>query len=80
MNTKVSLLRNPLVALAPAEDGYLAYDAAMFQSEYFAAVGPERAAQYLARALAEGFGYQGEPRSKRHASELIDQLLKGRAA
>jgi predicted TPR repeat methyltransferase len=28
MNTNARLLRNPLVALAPAEDGYLAYDAA----------------------------------------------------
>jgi len=28
MNTNPRLLRNPLVALAPAEDGYLAYDAA----------------------------------------------------
>jgi len=28
MNTSARLLRNPLVALAPAEDGYLAYDAA----------------------------------------------------
>ena len=27
MNTNLRLLRNPLVALAPAEDGYLAYDA-----------------------------------------------------
>lgn len=27
MNTAGSLLRNPLIALAPAEDGYLAYDA-----------------------------------------------------
>lgn len=28
MNTSAPLLRNPFVALAPAEDGYLAYDAA----------------------------------------------------
>src|SRR6185369_17577532 len=27
MSTNLRLLRNPLVALAPAEDGYLAYDA-----------------------------------------------------
>jgi hypothetical protein len=32
------------------------------------------------RAYLRRLGYQGEPRSKRHASELIDQLLRGRAA
>jgi hypothetical protein len=32
------------------------------------------------RAYLRRLGYQGEPRSKRHASELIDQQLRGRAA
>jgi hypothetical protein len=32
------------------------------------------------RAFLRRLGYQGVPRSKRHASQLIDELLKSRAA
>lgn len=63
--------------LSPAEKARLkAARGEEYRQAYQEAEPPtEKQCAYLRR-----LGYQAEPRSKRHASELIDQLVKGRAA